>query len=1167
MRNLTRCVLCSVVVLACAATSVFAGSVFVLPASQSDTSVAVFSDSPFQSTTTLATPAGAVAVLAKPDGSKYYVVSKSGTGTIKVFGPSFALLKSVDLGTPARAAVMSPDGKRLLVLADVLRVFDLTTADDAEMTLSPVPDVGLTPSDLVVGVDSKSAFILSTTSGTVTMFDLAANKTVGTPVPVSGSTAIAAAPNGQIYVSAQNSLYEIDGNTGLQRAQILLNGLPGKAVFTLDGNYALLPNQPPFIVTGLAILVDLNARSVAGVLSPLGSNAGQVLSQLAAADNSTFYGISTTTQQVIRVTLNAADTVNPLTLATTGVLLASKSGVRATAVSKELPAAKYFYAVTSTSLSQGVFASSQTQDLSQAVVPGVLQLAGPASTAAPTGVTKINDLQTVIAGATLQPLIVRLWDANGLPVFGKTVTFSTDVDGVTIETPSPLTTSDGYASTRITVPSAPGIPISVTASPDGWTGSSIIFTVSVGGGETGGGGGGTPTVGALSMYSGNGQVIVAGSSTTYPLRVRLTDASGQPLLGVTIGWSVTSGPGTVAESSETDSDGIAEMSFSALLVDPTLAYAQSTVSAQLQGFGPIHFTITVAKNAFSKPTGSLVSPPITNLSLTGQTGQTLAGGVQVRVTDFALGGVGVPNVGVSLLSDLDAETNPSATCVGPGGTALSDSTGAVTCDVRFGGVVGGPLPVTIDVGGFTSYSMLITVTPGSPASAQILSGNNQSGDRGATLPVALQAQVLDGSGHTLSGVPVTWQVVGSATLTSAGSVTNAQGAVSATVKLGYTPGPIQVKLLAGTAQAVFNLTVNPGVGSFVAVSGGGQTTFINQAFASPLVVALKDDTGQPISGAAVNFTVTSGAATVGTAATTTNSQGQASASVTAGATAGSVVITATSLGQSVTFSLTVAPPGPIISAANIRSAISGDLGVSPGGIIAIYGQGIAPGIEGSVVANDGYMLGPLPTKLAGVEVLFDTISAPIYHVNNINGQEFVVVQAPFTLAPGTTTSVTVKLNGIGTTVSGVSVKDYQPGIFETLGPVGQRWAVLTKADGSYVTADNPVVRGVTTRLRMYCAGLGQTIPALGTNFAGIPGQALVAKLILGVRTADGGIGGGVNVVSAETMVGVVGVYVVTFDVPATINAGLDQTLVVAIANADGSPNMNRIYYSAIPKVQ
>ncbi len=1170
MRNLTRFVLCSIVMLAWAAMSASAGSVFVVPADAAGTSVAVFSESPFQSTTTLATPAGALAVLAKPDGSKFYVVSKSSTATLRVFDSTFTLLKSVDLATPARAAVMSPDGKRLLVLADTLRVFDLTTADDIEITPSAAPDLGLTPTDLAVGVDSKRAFILSPSSSRVTVFDLGANATVGTPLTVLGATAIAAAPNGQIYVSATNSLYEIDGSTGIQRAQILLNGLPGKPTFTPDGNYAVLPNTPPFIPTGLAFLIDLNARTWAGTLSSSGSNAGQVLSQLAAVDNSTVYGVSTTTQQVVRITLNPANTVNPMSLATTGILLAGKAGVRAVAASKELPAAKYLYAATPTTLSQGVISLAQSQDLPLSLTPGALQLAGAASTATPTGYAKFNDNQTVIAGATSQALVVRFWDANGFPVFGKSVSFSTDVPGVTIETPAPLTTADGFASTRITAPSTPGAQISVTVSVAGWAGNPIVFTLAVGGSGGGGGGG---TVGGFAMYSGNGQVVATSSefsTTARPLKVRLTNSSGQPIVGETVVWSVTSGVGSVPADSVTDSDGIALASFTApIFLPPPTAYVQSTIAAKVEGFDAVTFTATVARDAFNMPTGHLISPSLGNLSLSGAAGSTLTGAVKVSVTEFSLGGVGVPNVGVSLLSDLDPASNPSASCVGAGGTALSDSTGAVSCDVRLGGVPGGPVPITVDVGGRTSYVVMLTVTPGAPGSVRILSGNNQSGDPGATLPLPLQAQVFDAFGHALSGVSVTWQVVGSATLLSAATTTDAQGAVAATVKLGTAPGPIQVKVSAGTAQATFNLTVNIPVGSFVAVSGGGQTAIINQVFASPLMVALKDATGQPISGAAVIFAVTSGAATVTAGSTTTNSQGQASTSVTAGATAGAVVITATSLGRSVTFNLTVAPPGPVLSAGNIRSAISGDQGVSPGGIIAIYGQGIAPDLDGSVVANGGILLGSLPYKLAGVEVLFDTASAPIYHVNNVNGQQFVVVQAPFSLTAGTTTAVTVKVNGIASTVSGVPVKDYQPGIFEMLGPAGQRWAILTKEDGTLATVDNPVVKGVTRRLRMYAAGLGQTTPAMPTNAVGVEGQAqaLVAKLILGVRTVDGGIGGGPNVVAAEAMPGMVGVYVITFDLPATLNTGLDQTLVMAIANPDGSPNINRIYYSAIPKVQ
>jgi hypothetical protein len=57
---------------------------------------------------------------------------------------------------------------------------------------------------------------------------------------------------------------------------------------------------------------------------------------------------------------------------------------------------------------------------------------------------------------------------------------------------------------------------------------------------------------------------------------------------------------------------------------------------------------------------------------------------------------------------------------------------------------------------------------------------------------------------------------------------------------------------------------------------------------------------------------------------------------------------------------------------------------------------------------------------------------------------------------------------------------------------------------------------------MFASGLGQTNPALNTNYAGIAGQSVLAKVVIGVNNA------GVPVVAAETMPGVVGVYMVTF---------------------------------------
>jgi uncharacterized protein (TIGR03437 family) len=228
----------------------------------------------------------------------------------------------------------------------------------------------------------------------------------------------------------------------------------------------------------------------------------------------------------------------------------------------------------------------------------------------------------------------------------------------------------------------------------------------------------------------------------------------------------------------------------------------------------------------------------------------------------------------------------------------------------------------------------------------------------------------------------------------------------------------------------------------------------------------------------------------------------------------------------------------------IRGAVSGDLGVGPGGVVAVYGAGLAPGIQGSVVANVN-LLGPLPTSLATVEITFGTTPAHIYAVNNVNGQEWVVVQAPFNLAAPGVVAVTIKVGEGSTVVNDVQVKAFQPGIFETLGSAGQRYAVLLRPDGSYVSPSNPAARG--ERIRMFCAGLGQTTPPTDTNRAGIPGQAVVAPLLVGVNNA------GVVVVSAETMVGVVGVYVVTFDIPADTATGPDLPLAIAVFPAGGGP--------------
>ena len=1256
-----RAIAVGFLLIGCMATPAVAGNVFVLPANTFDTTVAVFTESPFQSAGSFAAPPGALAVFARPDGTRYYVVSPNSTDTLLVMNSTLTtVLKRVDLGSPARAAGLSPDGKRLLILAGGLHVFDVTTANDDKITSSPGPNVGVNPGDLAFSLDSKSAFIVSSTSGRLSRYDLADNYVDGSLVLGGSPTAVATGPTGVLLVSATNLIYEVNPITMTVQEETAVNGLPGRAAFTPDGKYALLPNGAAFIATGVGFLYEMQAHSVAGILPRTGSAPEFVLDQLAAANNDSFYGVSTSTRQMVRVN------INPLSLQTTGLVFSNKTDVRGVAISVEQPQATYAFLSSGAGVSRGTLNASGIEDRTVVVPPGRLVLAGAASTEAPTGWRIFNDGQSLAADSTTQPLILRAWDAGGRPVFNKEVQFSSATEGVTIETPTTRTSLDGYALTRVTVPAHQGV-ITVSASVQGLA-TPIQFTISVVGGGTAGEGG-------LVMYSGNGQVMPRGFPTPEFLKVKLTDEAGAPIVGATVKWELLSGTGLVfPTTSQTNIDGIANGRYSApVITPPTTSWLTAQIKASIAGFDPVVFVATaipeVVPGVWAKPTYNLLAP-VAGSTLTGQAGQILPGAVQVR--SIAVGGTdtgrGIPNVGVELVSNLDPETSPTASCVGPGGAALSGATGGISsCDVRLGGVVGGPVPIRVKVGGGgrdagTEYTIFLTVSPGPPNQITVLGGDNQSAGPNTILPALLSAEISDGFGHALPGTAVTWDVAtpGAVSIITSSSVADAQGRVSAQVRLGSTAGQVQVRLRAGSAEVLFNLTVNIPVAALTHVSGNGQSALVNQAFAAPLVVEARDLQGQPVAGLTIAYTVVSGPATLGSAPAVTGADGRTSILVTAGATAGPVIIRAsyrelfaefeltvgvpvsamtkvggdgqsvavnqdfgalvvelrdqhgalvqgaavtfavingpatimgnptvttvangrasvtvragaapgavmvraTSFNLTTTFNLTVTPPGPGLSRNNIRSAISGDLGVTPGGIVAIYGEGIAPDLEGSVVANGGYVLGPLPTSLAGVEVLFGTTNAPIYHVTNANGQQWVAVRAPFNLTAGGTTSVTVKVGGGSATVEGVEVKNYQPGIFETMGPATQRWAVLTKEDGSYVTADNPVRSGVDRRLRMYCAGLGQATPALTTNGVGVPGQTLLAQLALYILTTDGSAA---RVVSAEPMVGVVGVYVLTIDLPAGLQTGSDKILVLGVAGPSGAFTYNVV--SAIARVE
>lgn len=231
----------------------------------------------------------------------------------------------------------------------------------------------------------------------------------------------------------------------------------------------------------------------------------------------------------------------------------------------------------------------------------------------------------------------------------------------------------------------------------------------------------------------------------------------------------------------------------------------------------------------------------------------------------------------------------------------------------------------------TTRSFNITVSAAPPPYAlSLASANPAPGTVG--VPQAFSVQ-LDVAGVPVAAKSIQWTATAPFSPSSATAVTNAGGIAMAS----FTPSA------SGTFPAAITASFDPdGIpanGDEVAISfdavvaatpglaiasGNNQQAAPGAAFAQPLVV-LADNGGVPAAGIGINWVVAGDAVLVAGAAT--DASGQASATLTAGATTGAVSVTASRLdapAASVTFTLAVATPGALqVVSGNGQSLIAG----------------------------------------------------------------------------------------------------------------------------------------------------------------------------------------------------------------------------------------------------
>jgi uncharacterized protein (TIGR03437 family) len=868
-------------VTALCANGLIANNVVVLPTftgSPTGTAI-VYTANPFQQLTTFTTSTDAFTVLTRAAASagdtKYYVISRSGSGSLTILNSSFVPVGNpLNLGQNVTAATVTPDGRRLLILYG--NNFAQYRTDTDQLIQTNFIDVGPNPQDVAVAPDSSRAFVLSSTGQSVTAVDLGTNAVVGRvslPGLLPGQGSIAMGPNGMLYVSAVNRVLEVDPRAtpfeGAVRRQFQLpGGNVGRLVFTPDGTRALAPN----LQTGTSVLLyyfqlDYLTGGAVEIRNTDATLGGFVFEKVFVASNTLAYAVtsaqSVKPRRMFPIDLpqvfqgNAAQIPVPVISGDREAFFSNKGTIEivdAITFSPEYPGAVRAFVsaplnllapAAQNTIYQVVYGSSQPAVNAEAKLtslPGAVRWVGPAVTiesGVPGGVVRMGVPQgNVAAGGRTLPFGVKVINSAGMPMFNVPVVFTPITQGATLVGAATVSTNaDGLAMVSANAPTVPG-EFTITAAVQG-SGLSTSFTFTV---PTTGGGGpvdpGNPGGGAnrIIVLQGNGQVMREGEfpkdGETYPkrTRVRLVDSQGRPIPNATLTWSISQGGGRWQEG-DVDAEGN-RLTATDVNGESSNAY----VAPDNVGLG----------NSFLQSVGTIAS------------GGSVA---TVYMTTIA--------------RQVDGFPNPFPTA-----TRLSPESNPITGEPR----------------------MLVAKA-------------------GQTLPGAIRYQFTV-SGRQQGGLPLQYIGLGASTgnREQDGPVvqcapeplvlSNEQGVANCDLRVSGRAGEALVRLEIGGGYTVgsepfLRLRVDPGdPARLIITNGNNQSGAPNTTLPAQLTVLLDDGGGNPSPGATIRWEVIQGSALVANSTTITDPQGRAFNTLRLGATPGVVLVRATALGgtqPSITF--------------------------------------------------------------------------------------------------------------------------------------------------------------------------------------------------------------------------------------------------------------------------
>src|ERR1041385_3088141 len=507
--------------------------------------------------------------------------------------------------------------------------------------------------------------------------------------------------------------------------------------------------------------------------------------------------------------------------------------------------------------------------------------------------------QSALAGILLpSPLVVKATDAAGNPVSGTVVDWTILAGGGALGAATTTTGPDGTTQVLYTLGAVPGA-ATIRAALHNAPAVTVSFT------ETVLAGSGL----ALSIVSGNNQSALVGLPLTNPLVVKATDAFGSPVAGQQVNWTILSGGGVLGSATTTTgSDGTTQVLYTLGSVAGPATIRAALHSAPTTA---VQFTATAlaaAASALSIVSGNNQSALV---------GLPLPAPLVVKATDAAGRAVSGAQVDWTIVSGGGLLGSATTTTGSDGTTQVLYTLGSVA----------GPATIRAALHNAPTALVQFTETALSAGSntLALVSGDNQSALVGLPLPAPLVVKATDAAGNPVSGVQVDWTILtGGGLLSSATTTTAPDGTAQVLYTLGSVAGPATIRAALHNAPSVtvsFTETALAAVASAISiVSGNNQSALVGLPLADPLVVKATDAAGRAVSGAQIDWTILSGGGVLGSATTTTGSDGTSQVLYTLGSVAGPATIRAAlNNAPSVTASFTETALAAVASALTLVS--------------------------------------------------------------------------------------------------------------------------------------------------------------------------------------------------------------------------------------------------------